>query len=527
MPSECWRSAASLALAVCLFACACGGEPDAAPRAGASLPASAFGRPPNVLVVIADDLSSAAFGAFGGELIETPGLDRLARGGFRFRRAICASPFCTPSRQSFLTGRWPHAIGVTQLNSALRPDIETMATVFARAGFRTAAFGKMHWARKQVGDASYGFELVLDRKQWEDGLQGSEARDYERYRELWRQDSREAWSTLNPEREACPLPEERQLAPWLIEHALEFLQADEEAPALTFLSFYEPHAPFSFPPRLRAAVNPDSLSLEEWDSERGHRDAPGLEAWWRERLREHGPLEPATMRGVVAAYLQSVLWLDEQVAALLDRLAASGLERNTIVLFWSDNGFFLGDRGVVGKSFPYRRAAEVALSLSGPGIPAGETDALVQTIDVFPTLCELVGIPPPRWLDGRSLAPLLAGAGSIRETAFSELVGVVGSIQSQRYKLMIGQSPGAGWDLVYDLRADPFERHALRHEEVDAAEVSGLRDEMYRLLLASPADGIPAARWMTQADRTQAIRWALAQIDRGSTASTQNGARPR
>ncbi|MFT5155289.1 MAG: arylsulfatase A-like enzyme, partial [Planctomycetota bacterium] len=401
----------------------------------------------------------------------------------------------------------------TQLHSALDPKSQTLATVFSKAGYRTAAFGKMHWPRKVVGDATFGFDRVLGRKDWESALSSQDKVSYDEYRALWQHESREGWSTLNPARQPCPLAEDRQLAPWLIEHALTHLGSDSERPSLTFLSFYEPHAPFCFPERLKDAVDPATLDWDAWDRERRARDAPGLERWWRDRLRERGPFDESEMRATVAAHLQSVLWLDEQIAALLDELESSGLNENTIVLFWSDNGFFLGERGVIGKSFPYRRAAEVAMSLSGPGIVPGESAALVQTLDAFPTLCELAGIEPPADLHGRSLLPLLRGEDSIRSTAYTELVGVVASIQSNELKLMLGAGGNTGWDLVYDLVNDPEERHALTAEQVDSNAVLELKGEMYRLLRASPPDGFPIDEWMTQEDETDAIRWALRQID--------------
>jgi arylsulfatase A-like enzyme len=505
----CSRSVlARLRWALCLAAglCACSG--DEAPVEGPGTARS------NILIVIADDLPSSAFGAFGGELIDTPNLDRLAARGMAFRRTICSTPFCTPSRQSFLTGRWPHAIGVTQINSVLRPNVVTMATTFTDAGYRAAAFGKMHWQGKAAAarGARYGFEQHLDRKSWEAQLSARERTPYDEYRKLWRKDSRAGWSTLNPGREACPLPEDRQLAPWLIERALEFMQTSA-GPSLTYLSFYEPHAPFNFPPRLRAAVDPQTLELDDTSPQDLARNAPGLLQAWRTRVKQRGPFDEAQRRGAIAACLQSVLWLDENVGHLLDRLEQTGLDENTLILFWSDNGFFLGERGVIGKNYPFRRAAEVAMSLSGPGIPRGESHALVQTIDAFPTLCELTNVPAPARLDGLSLVPLLEGADKIRTAAYSEFVGLVGMLQTQRWKLMVGAREGAGWDLLFDLEADPGER--VDHSAEDGLEqtIDALRSEMHALLRATPPDGYAADEWMQQDTPLEALRWALSQVD--------------
>lgn len=465
----------------------------------------------DVLIVVADDLASKAIGAFGGEWIETPHIDRLVESGFAFDRAVCASPFCTPSRQAFLTGRWPHSIGVTQIGSSLPPDSNTMGTIFSAAGYRTAAIGKMHWG-EEFAEATYGFDLVAGRPDWLDQLDAAEQKRHDEYWRIWDKPTRERWSQLNPDGEACPLEEDRQLAPWLIDRLFAFLEEDEK-PALAFLSFHEPHAPFTFPPRLANAVDPAGLSLPAFDVEAVQKNAPGLAKALDNRVRVLGALDEEIRRGAVASYLCSVKWLDEEIGHLLDRLEAAGRLDSTLIVFWSDNGFFLGERGLVGKNYPYREAAEVPVAIAGPEIPRGRSDALVQLLDVLPTLCELTDVPPPTGLQGASLVPLLHGADAVRDQAFCEFVGLVGSLQTKDYRLMIGSRPGQGWDLLYDLNADPTESLDLFADPALRRVRAGLLRRMYDLLASTPADGIPPDEWMTQADGVQAIRWALRQID--------------
>ncbi len=465
----------------------------------------------DVLIVVADDLASKAVGTFGGEWIETPHLDRLVEGGFAFDRAVCASPFCTPSRQAFLTGRWPHSIGVTQIGSSLPPDSTTMGTIFSAAGYRTAAIGKMHWGEQHAG-ATYGFDLVTGRPDWLAQLDAAERERHDDYRRIWDKPTRERWSHLNPGGEACPLDEDRQLAPWLIDRLFTFLEEDD-GPALAFLSFHEPHAPFTFPPRLASAVDPADLSLPDFDGQAVRKNAPGLSKALDGRVQILGELDEEIRRGAVASYLRSVKWLDEEIGHLLDRLDEAGRLDSTLIVFWSDNGFFLGERGLVGKNYPYREAAEVPVAISGPEIPRGRSDALVQLIDVLPTLCELTGVPPPTGLHGASLVPLLHGADAVRDQAFCEFVGLVGSLQTEDHKLMVGSRPGQGWDLLYDLNADPEESLDLLADPALRSVRADLLRRMYELLASTPADGIPPDEWMPQTDEVQAIRWALHQID--------------
>lgn len=153
------------------------------------------------------------------------------------------------------------------------------------------------------------------------------------------------------------------------------------------------------------------------------------------------------------------------------------------------------------------------MSISGPGIPQGESHALVQTIDAFPTLCALTGVPAPAQLDGRSLLPLLHGADSIRDYAYSEFVGLVGMLQTERWKLMVGAQEGSGWDLLYDLQSDPQERIDLSGDRELAATMDALRAQMHALLLGTPPVGYPVDEWMVQEDELEGLRWGLSQID--------------
>lgn len=494
--------------------------------AGCSGDEAAGARPakgPNVLVVIVDDLASGSTGAWSDvpPPLPTPNMDRLAARGTIFRSASCPSPNCTPSRQAFLTGRWPHSIRVTQVLSILPPDTPTMATVFGEAGYATAAIGKMHWMRRKQlrsaapgADLDHGFDLVVDEIEWREQLDPSEDKAYEAYRApIWGRQDREGWSMHNVGRSACPLPEERQLAPFLLERAIEFMSSPRDRPFLTFLSFYEPHAPFTFPERLREAVDADALVLPAVDLAQLEREVPGLADAVRHQAGTKGELTPEIVRGATAAYLSSVAWLDEQLGRLNQFLESSGLRENTIVVFWSDNGYFLGERGLLGKNYPYREAAEVPLSISGPGIPQGSTRQLVQAIDIFPTLCELCEVPAPDFLEGRSLVQTMLSDAPVRDQAYTEFVGLVAALRTARWKLHLGRDASVGLDQLYDLQADPAETQNLFAIPEHADVVRDLVGRMYDLLQSSPPDAPFRAGWMSGPDHMQAVRWALSQIE--------------
>ncbi len=480
------------------------------------------GTRPNVLIVISDDLASVATGtwsAAGKGLVATPGIDALARRGVVFDRALCASPFCTPSRQSFLTGRWPHSIRVTQLKSTLPKDTQTMGTVFRGAGYKTAAIGKMHWMRTRVGQVEFGFDRIVGKIEWQDQLTTEERAILDKYNQGWSRAGRKGWSMSNPESLPLPLAEERQMAPFLLDAAEQFMDGCEDEPFLAFLSMGEPHAPFHFPPRLLESVDPAALVLPQTDEARQAQEVPGLGAMIKNRRALKGPLTDSVLRGALAAYLRSVLWMDEQLVALDEYLESSGRWEDTIVVFWSDNGYFLGERGHLGKNYPYREVAQVPLSIAAPGIPAGRREQLAHAIDVFPTLCELCDVPAPDFLQGVSLEPLLRSGTPVRDQAYTEFVGQMATMETARWKLHLGAQENTGWDQLYDLQADPGETDNRFNDPQLQPVVRDLARRMRDLLAATPPDGVAARDWISasasdaQAENILYVRRALSVVE--------------
>ncbi|MEO2162517.1 MAG: sulfatase-like hydrolase/transferase [bacterium] len=498
-----------------LLACCAAGSDDE-PRTGAAPDR------PNVLIVISDDLASIATGTWGldGEgLVSTPGIDALARRGVVFERALCASPFCTPSRQSFLTGRWPHAIRVTQLKSTLPKDAPTLGTVFRDAGYRTAAIGKMHWMRTRVGEVEFGFDRIAGKIEWQAQLTPEERSILDEYNRGWSRSERRGWSMSNPEGAPLPLAEESHMAPFLLEKAMAFMDEDATSPFLAFLSLGEPHAPFHFPPRLLESVDPKALSLPQVDEALQAKEVLGLATMLRSRRALKGPLTEDILRGALAAYLRSVLWMDEQLVALDRYLEASGRWEDTIVIFWSDNGYLLGERGHLGKNYPYREVVQVPLSIAAPGVPPARTGELAHAIDVFPTLCGLCGIDPPGFLQGVSLEPLLRSGTPVRDQAYTEFVGQMATLETERWKLHLGAQASAGWDQLYDLQADPGETDNRFNEADLQPVVTDLVRRMRDLLASTPPDGVLAESWVSPSRGTnpdedvRAIRRALSLVE--------------
>lgn len=445
---------------------------------------------PNVLLICADDLAAYAVGAYGNGTIRTPAIDRLAAGGTLFRQAYCNSPVCTASRQSFLTGRYPHTIGVTQLATPLPESETTLAEMLRDAGYATAALGKMHFN----SDLTHGFDVRLD------------APDHRR------------WLAR---RGATPLPADTAVQPpwkpfrdparvWLNAACLPFGAVDADMPSTWFaeqgagtieqpfgqpfflvVSFTEPHSPFHFPLEYAGRHAAEEFSAPAVPAA----DDRHIPAIFRD-------LTDAEKRGIAAAYATSVEFLDRNVGLVLDALYRSAQADNTLVVLLGDHGYLLGQHGRFEKHCMYEEAIRAPLIVRLPGTTAvgAESSALVEFVDILPTVLELCGVACPQGVQGRSLAPLLRGETNthrdqvVVEYAPNDEV----AIRDARWKLIYergarrredGYDPGTplpGPTLrLYDTMSDPAETTDLAASPAHAAQVARLRELLVRHLVAT------------------------------------------
>ena len=495
---RCWRSPlglVSLALAgVLLVGCGKRSE-DSANR-------------PNVLVVIVDDLSSRAVGALGGDPRITPHIDRLAAESVVFENAVVATPLCTPSRHAFLTGRWPHAIGVTQLYSELPLGTPTLATLFQNAGYATAAIGKMHWYRRRLGGETFGFDRVVASREWKRGLSEQESAISQEREASWSLRDISFDARFNPAGEPLMIAPERQLASFLVDETLRFIDDANGQPFFAISSFYEPHAPFTFPESFADRVLPEDVTPPSFDVAATIASVPGLAERFSSLEARFGPLDEDRIRGMTASYLRSVAWVDDRIGKLLAGLEERGLTDETIVVFWSDHGFLLGEHGLAAKRLPFHESLRAPLLVRAPGWKPRREAGIAQTVDLFPTLCELASIDPPGSLAGRSLTSTAQ-----RDIVFSEMIGKWAAVRTRQWKLVLGTSREIGFDQLYDLIADPNENQNLIADPVNTSTVADLTERMHEVFAESPPDWLPADEWMAQTDKESAVRWAIAQIE--------------
>lgn len=356
---------------------------------------------PNVLLICADDHAPYIMGAYGNKKVRTPNLDRLATEGIRFDRAYCNSPVCTASRQSFLTGRYPRTIGVTQLRTPLPESEVTLAEMLRDAGYRTAAIGKMHFN----SNLQHGFEYRVDQADHRQFLKSRPARRLPEGIEVlpqWRPFRDPAHIWLNGFYRPYGAYDEDMPGTWFAHKAVEYLnQQEDDRPFFLMISFYEPHSPFRFPVEYRDRHNPKSFDGPNV----GREDQEQIPAIFRD-------LTDPEKQGILASYYTSVEFLDKNVGRVLDALSRSPHAENTLVVYLGDHGYMLGQHGRFEKHCSFEPAVRSPLVMRFAGrIRAGSnTDALVEFVDLVPTVLELCELDVPPQVQGKSLVPLLDGS---------------------------------------------------------------------------------------------------------------------
>lgn len=442
-------------------------------------------KPPNVLLICADDHAAYVMGAYGNQQARTPNLDALAAGGLRFERAFCNSPVCTASRQSFLTGRYPRSIGVTLLQTPLPENETTLAEMLAAAGYETAAIGKMHFN----SNLKHGFELRLDQPQYQQALKARGARplpDGVEVQPPWKpfKDPARVW--LNSAARPLGLVEADMAGTYYAERSAEYLKAPREKPFFLVCSFTEPHSPFHFPVEYCGRYDPAKFAVPL----PGEEDDPRIPEIFRD-------LTAAEKQGIAAAYYTSVEFLDTNVGRVLTALKESGHSDDTLVIYLGDHGYFLGQHGRFEKHSSYEEAIRAPLVMRFPGEikPGTSTAALVEFIDIVPTVLGYCGVKIPEYVQGKNLVPLIKGeAQTHRDAVFIEYAqNDEACIRTERWKLVYergkrkrtdGYDPGRPLPgptmRLYDMDADPQEMKNL----AQAAEHEKLLRELTARLVA-------------------------------------------
>lgn len=352
-------------------------------------------RRPNVLFLLSDQHNPHIAGFAGDRIVGTQNLDRLAAESVRFEHAYCQFPLCTPSRISMWTGRLPTATGALCNYAPIPSELLTIPEYFERYGYTTCGVGKMHVGGDRPTNGfqyrPYG-DLIPNRFCGHQPDPVSSAKD-------------QAWTVHHighfPFAGPSEIPEDRLQESVVTREALAFIRDRAEQPWFVCASYGRPHHPLTAPKRYFDRYWPDGPELQPLpegfpDSLHPH-DRFIVDDF---RLTEFS--DDQRRRGL-AAYYASVDFLDDCIGALLDGLDSDGLLDNTIVIYTSDHGDLASEHGLWWKRSYYDGSSAVPLLLRVPGGEHGVVSNVVELVDIFPTLCELCGLPIPEDLDGESL----------------------------------------------------------------------------------------------------------------------------
>jgi iduronate 2-sulfatase len=434
--------------------------------------------PLNVLFVAVDDMRNDA-GCYGHPQAMTPNIDRLAKMGVRFDRAYCQQALCNPSRASLLCGQRPDTLGVWNLTKGLRdadPNVVTLPQLFKQNGYVTQGIGKIfhNWRTADQGDPqSWSVPAVLHYARHDDDLPMTDG-------EL------PADAATAPRCMCLDVPDNAYFDGRIAEHAVDALQArgKDKRPFFLAVGFWKPHLPFNPPAKYWNMYDRNQISMPEHPQPT--QDVPDIALHDnREIMRAAGKdgLSDAEIRELRHGYLAGISFLDAQLGKVLDELERQDLTKNTVIVFWSDHGFHLGENSLWCKTSNFERDARIPLIVAVPGsTKAGAaTSSLVELVDLYPTLTELCALPAPDGLDGTSLVPILNhSTATVKQAAFTqhprpayyqdhpEIMGV--SVRTSRYRYTEWRHFDTGVVTareLYDHQIDPDETKNV------AADASG------------------------------------------------------
>ncbi len=470
--------------------------------------------PVNVLFIAVDDLRPS-LGCYGVTEVHSPNLDKLASRGLVFRRAYAQQAICNASRASLMTGLRPDTIGVHDLTTHFRtkvPDVVTLPEHFKRQGYHTQALGKIYHP------AFHGFAIgsdMGDAQSWSVPIWMGGPRYY--YSPLGEKLTREVyarktgksgaaleeWKTdflRSLSTEAPDVPDSTLYDGELTDRSIGVLRAlaeDQRAssgakPFFLAVGYLKPHLPFIAPKRYWDLYDPARLSLPP-NSEPPEAVPPVAVAVPMQELRESYPVDvkvdsvtarpidrwstfampseseipPEQQRRLLHGYYACIGFVDAQIGRLLAELDRLGLAEKTIVVVLGDHGMHLGENGQWGKLTNFEAATRVPLIIAAPGAraPGTATDALVELVDLYPSLCDLAGLPRPARLEGHSFADLVhepdrpGKDAAISQYPRGDVMGY--SLRTRRYRFTrwpAGQATGGIEALeLYDHAADPGE----------------------------------------------------------------------
>lgn len=429
----------------------------------------------NVLFIASDDLN-CSLGCYGHPVVKTPNLDRLAARGTRFDRAYCQFPLCSPSRSSLMTGQRPDTTEVFDLKRHFRvalPEVITLPQMFKGNGYFAARVGKIYHYGVPGDIGTSGLD---DPPSW-DQFVNPRGRDKAEEGLLTNYTpNRGLGSSLSFL--AAEGTDEEQTDGIGATETIKLLKANRERAFFIACGFYRPHCPYISPKKYFDDVPLEQSRMpkvsEEWKAQVPAAALISTVPWPWLGVNE------TQARESKRAYWAAVEFVDRQVGRLLEALDRLQLADKTIIVFWGDNGYHLGENGMWKKQSLFENSARVPLIIAAPGQKQkGQgSPRTVELVDIYPTLAELCGLKPPPSLAGRSLKPLLDDPrGAWTKAAFTQVWrgSFAGhSVRTERWRYTEWDDGNKGVEL-FDYEQDPGETHNLASDPKQAGTVAELR----------------------------------------------------
>jgi uncharacterized sulfatase len=461
------RSGVLLSLAACVLALTC---------LSASA-ADAPGRKPNVLFIAVDDMNND-LGCYGHPQVKSPNIDRLAARGVRFDRAYCQFPLCSPSRSSLMTGLRPDTTRVFDLQYRFRaglPDVVTLSQCFGRNGYYHARVGKIYHYGNPGDIGTSGLD---DPASWQEVVNPAGRDKTTLEKDLMNFTPKRGLGAAMAHLSDKPGRDEEHTDGKVATEAIRLMEAHKGEPFFLAVGFYKPHCPWIAPAKYFDQYALPGITLPEIAAD--FQQSVPMPALASTRPWPYFGVTPEQARECKLAYYATISFVDAQIGRVLDALERLGLRENTIIVFWSDHGYHLGEHGLWMKQSCFEESARVPLIIATPSMKsAGKACArTVELLDLYPTLADLAGVEPPKNLEGASLRPLLENPDAEwKRAAFTQVqrAGFAGhSVRTERWRYTEWDFGAKGAEL-YDHAADPRELHNLAADSQHAGTVTEMK----------------------------------------------------
>ena len=451
------------------------------------LAAQTTSKRPNVLFIAVDDLRPE-LGCYGVDVIKSPNIDRIAKQGMVFDRAYCQQAVCSPSRTSLLTGARPDSTKVWDLVTHFRdamPNVVTLPQHFKQNGYFTQALGKIYHP---------GYN---DERSWSVPWQTPKAPNYANNKSAPEKDEDRPKQKRGPAFEAGGVADNFYKDGMVADLAVRTLRGlkGKSEPYFLAVGFAKPHLPFVSPKKYWDMYDPAQIVLAPNPTR--PKDAPEYALTNSGELRNYpgmpakGPIPDSLARQLKHGYYAAISYTDAQIGKVLDELDRQGLRDNTIIVLWGDHGWKLGEHGEWCKHSNVENDTNAPLLLSAPGMksPGQHSRALVEFVDIYPTLSELAGLPLPKHLEGSSFKPLLDDPKKPwKPAAFSQyprgkqLMGYSMRTGRYRFTVWVGREDHSRVEAVelYDHETDPQENTNIAKAPANAELIERLMAQWRR-----------------------------------------------